>query len=91
MAVPSGAISFGDYNVDCGDTMKLSYTLITTISKTPATLYAALDEGVSDGSFASSLSYNAGLTNLSVKNTGSTRSSTTDKGPYNLRCRNHYE
>lgn len=61
--------------------MKLSYTLITTISKTPATLYAALDEGVSDGSFASSLSYNAGLTNLSVKNTGgSTRSSTTNKG-----------
>jgi hypothetical protein len=89
MAVPSGAISFRDYIVDCGDTIKLSYTLITSTSKTPAILYAALDEGVSDGSFASSLSYNAGLTNLSVKNTGSTRSNTTDKGLCNVSCSNH--
>ena len=84
MTVPSGAISFGEYIADCGDTIKLSYTLIISTSKSSATLYAALDEGVSDGSFASSLSYNAGLTNLSVKNTGgSTQSNTTDRGPCN--------
>ena len=60
------AISFGTYNVDSSDGIKLYYTLIVSSYKSPATLSAALAASVSSGSFASSLSYNAGLGKISV-------------------------